>query len=87
MDVTCTLELVERSLAGEWGAFEDLITPLWSRLPAGLRRANRDEAENAVQEATVKAWLKLGSFRTGADPRPWFLTIVANVVSRDVRGR
>lgn len=35
-----------------------------------LDRAN---AEDAVREAALKAWLKLGSFRHGADPRPWFL--------------
>lgn len=86
MDVTCTRELVERSLAGERGAFEDLIAPLVEpayRLTGGMP-LDPDEAEDAVQEATVKAWLKLGSFRTGADPRPWFLTIVANHC-RDVR--
>jgi RNA polymerase sigma-70 factor (ECF subfamily) len=45
---------------------------------------DRAEAEDAVQEATLKAWLRLGSFRSAADPRPWFLTIVANHC-RDLR--
>lgn len=47
---------------------------------------DREEAEDAVQEASLKAWLKLRSFRHGADPRPWFLTIVANHCG-DVRRR
>lgn len=80
MDTTCSQALVERSLAGDARAFEELIAPLMEpgyRLACGML-LNRDEAEDAVQEATVKAWLKLSGFRAGADPRPWFLTIVAN---------
>jgi RNA polymerase sigma-70 factor, ECF subfamily len=82
----CTQELIERSLAGDRSAFELLIEPLVEpgyRLACGML-LDRDEAEDAVQEATLKAWLKLDSFRWGADPRPWFLTIVANHC-RDVR--
>jgi RNA polymerase sigma-70 factor (ECF subfamily) len=82
----CTQELVERSLAGDRRAFEDLVAPLVEpayRLACGML-LDRDEAEDALQEATLKAWLKLGSFRKGADPRPWFLTIVANHC-RDLR--
>jgi RNA polymerase sigma-70 factor (ECF subfamily) len=37
-----------------------------------------DEAEDAVQEAMVKAWRALGRFRPGAPVRPWLLRIVAN---------
>jgi RNA polymerase sigma factor (sigma-70 family) len=86
MSTTCTRELIERSLAGDRSAFEDLVAPLVEpayRLACGML-LDRDEAEDAVQEATLKAWLKLGSFRTDADPRPWFLTIVANHC-RDLR--
>src|SRR5215831_7176221 len=82
----CTPELVERSLAGDRSAFEELIAPLIEpayRLACGML-LDRDEAEDAVQEAALKAWLKLASFRTGSDPRPWFLTIVANHC-RDLR--
>jgi RNA polymerase sigma-70 factor (ECF subfamily) len=39
---------------------------------------DRTEAEDVVQEAAVKAWRKLGTFRLGADFKPWFLAIVAN---------
>ncbi len=36
------------------------------------------EAEDAAQEAFVKAYLALGRFREGAPFRPWLLQIVAN---------
>jgi RNA polymerase sigma-70 factor, ECF subfamily len=35
-------------------------------------------AEDAVQEAAVKAWRKQHRLRVGAELRPWFLGIVAN---------
>jgi RNA polymerase sigma-70 factor (ECF subfamily) len=36
------------------------------------------EAEDAAQEAFVKAWVALGRFRRGAPFRPWLLAIVVN---------
>ena len=88
MGTDYTEELLERSLAGDRAAFEQLIADLVEpgyRLACGML-LDRHEAEDAVQEATLKAWLKLSTFRRGADPRPWFLTIVANHC-RDVRRR
>ncbi|MCT2581687.1 RNA polymerase sigma factor [Actinophytocola gossypii] len=40
-----------------------------------------DDAEDVVQEAFVKAYRALGSFRDGAPFRPWLLRIVANETS------
>lgn len=37
-----------------------------------------DDADDAAQEAFVKAYLALGRFRSGAPFRPWLLRIVAN---------
>ena len=37
-----------------------------------------DDAEDATQEAFVKAYAALGRFRAGAPFRPWLLQIVAN---------
>jgi RNA polymerase sigma-70 factor (ECF subfamily) len=39
---------------------------------------DRGAAEDAVQDAALKAWRKLGGFRAGSELRPWFLAIVAN---------
>jgi RNA polymerase sigma factor (sigma-70 family) len=48
---------------------------------------DRGAAEDAVQEAALKAWRRLGGFRPGAELRPWFLTIVANECRTVRRGR
>ena len=37
-----------------------------------------DEAEDAVQEATLRAWRAVGRLRERDRLRPWFLAIVAN---------
>ena len=36
------------------------------------------DAEDAVQEAAVRAWTRLGRFRNDTSFRAWYLTIVAN---------
>jgi RNA polymerase sigma-70 factor (ECF subfamily) len=80
MVTATTSELVQRSVAGDRLAFERLFRPLYDdgfRLAAGIL-ADGTLAEDAVQEALLKAWRKLYTFRTGEDVRPWFLTIVAN---------
>jgi RNA polymerase sigma-70 factor (ECF subfamily) len=43
------------------------------------------EAEDVVQEATLKAWSKIGTFRTGTDFKSWFLTVVANECRQTLR--
>ena len=40
--------------------------------------SNAADAEDAVQEALVKAWRALGRFRAGEPLRPWLLRIAAN---------
>jgi RNA polymerase sigma-70 factor (ECF subfamily) len=37
-----------------------------------------EDAEEAMQTAMLKAWLHLGSFRSGSPFRPWLLRIVGN---------
>ena len=45
---------------------------------AYLITGDASEAEEATQEAFVKAYRVLGRFRSGAPFRPWLLAIVAN---------
>lgn len=47
------------------------------RVAYGITR-DASEAEDAAQEAFVKAYRALGEFRSGSPFRPWLLAIVAN---------
>ena len=72
--------LIEAAKAGDDAAFDALLEPLVDparRLACILLRDPR-EAEDAVQEASFKAWRKLSQLREGAEIRPWFLGIVRN---------
>jgi RNA polymerase sigma factor (sigma-70 family) len=72
--------LVERARRGELVAYEELVRrhqTIAFRV-AYLRTRSAEEAEDAAQEAFVKAWRALGRFRPGAPFRPWLLKIVAN---------
>jgi RNA polymerase sigma-70 factor (ECF subfamily) len=78
MDRTSDAQLVTGARKGDAGAFSALVERY--RAPA-LRFAYGiagDEAEDAVQDAFVKAFSNLGSFRLDAAFRPWLFTIVAN---------
>jgi RNA polymerase sigma-70 factor (ECF subfamily) len=64
----------------EAAELDDLLAPLMLpayRLAFGMLR-NREEAEDAVQDAALSAWKHRKRFRAGADPKPWFFAIVAN---------
>jgi RNA polymerase sigma-70 factor (ECF subfamily) len=78
MDRRSDAELVIAARTGDLDAFTELVERY--RLPA-LRFAYGiagNEAEDAVQEAFVKAFRNLGGFRTEAAFKPWLFTIVAN---------
>ncbi len=73
-------ELTQRARRGDGEAFAELLRPEY-RSAVRLAKAllhNVDEAEDAVQEAALKAWRKLDNLREGSLLRPWFLGIVAN---------
>lgn len=71
--------LVERARDGDADAYGALVARYrelafrvaWVAAPGG-------EAEDAVQEAFVKAWFALPRFRPGAPFKPWLCRIVAN---------
>ena len=60
-----TSELVERAQRGDHEAFDDLATAAYHRLYAVARRILRDgyAAEDAVQDALVRAWRDLRGLR------------------------
>ena len=72
--------LVLRAQQGDARAFEALVRSHWElafRLAFVITRIPAD-AEDAVQEAFVKAWRAFGRFRASEPLRPWLLQIVAN---------
>jgi RNA polymerase sigma-70 factor (ECF subfamily) len=73
-------ELVERAKRGDVGAYERIVETHQGIAfrTAYLITGNAAEAEEAAQEAFVKAFRALGRFRRGAPFRPWLLRIVAN---------
>jgi RNA polymerase sigma-70 factor (ECF subfamily) len=71
---------VRDARAGDRAAFEQLLRPAVDpgyRLACALLQ-NADLAQDAVQEAAVKAWRKVDRLDPEREFRPWFLGIVAN---------
>jgi RNA polymerase sigma factor (sigma-70 family) len=72
--------LADRARDGDVDAYTELVRryrELAFRV-AWLVGRDRTEAEDAVQEAFVKAYHAMPGFRVGAPFRPWILQIVAN---------
>ena len=73
-------ELVSRARRGDgaaFGALVDAYTEVAFRV-AYLVTGDAAEAEDAAQEAFVKAYRALDRFREGSPFRPWLLRIVGN---------
>ena len=73
-------ELVALARRGDGDAYASLVrahSDIAFRT-AMLITQDAAEAEEAAQDAFVKAWRALGRFREGEPFRPWLLTIVAN---------
>lgn len=81
------LELVERARGGDLDAYDEIVHRYQGIAHRVAYLITRDpgEAEDAVQEAFVKAHRALGRFRKGASFRPWLLTIVGNEARNRVR--
>lgn len=73
-------ELVSQAQRGDEDAFAALVRPQleMSYRVAYVITGGAAEAEDAVQEALVKAWRALDRFRAGEPFRPWLLRIAAN---------
>lgn len=61
-------------------AYADIVTRYQSlaQRTAYVILRDADEAQDAAQEAFVKAFRAIGRFREGAPLRPWLMRIVAN---------
>ena len=80
-------ELARRAREGDDGAYEELVKrygQIAFRV-AWLITRDRGEAEDAAQEAFMKAYYALPRFRPDAPFRPWLLRIVANEARNGAR--
>jgi RNA polymerase sigma-70 factor, ECF subfamily len=80
-------ELVARAKRGELKAYEEIVRlhqTIAFRTAWVITRSDAD-AEEAAQDAFVKAHRALPRFRDGAPFRPWLLAIVANEARNRVR--
>jgi RNA polymerase sigma-70 factor (ECF subfamily) len=73
-------QIRHRALAGDEAAFAALVRPLVepARRLAYSMLNDRNEADDATQEALTSAWRKLHQLRPGMPVRPWLLAIVIN---------
>ncbi len=73
-------ELVARAAAGDGSAFEGLMRRHNQLLFRTARSILKDdmEAEDALQEAYLRAWRALGSFRADSRLSTWLVRIVTN---------
>lgn len=82
-------ELVRAAQAGDLEAFGALVSPhaqVLYRLACHVT-ADPSDADDAVQDALVRAHGALGRFRRDAPIRPWLLRIVYNEARSRVRAR
>jgi RNA polymerase sigma-70 factor (ECF subfamily) len=80
--------LVRRAQRGERAAFATLVDTYWTRLYRWLFGLTHDAhaAEDLTQDAFLKAWSKLGTFRAGTHFRAWLFRIAHNALLDRQRG-
>src|SRR5260370_2770318 len=82
-------QLVEAAKAGDSEAFGELIQRLEQRLFRVAQHIlrHREDAEDAVQSATLKAFQHIGSFRNESSFCTWLLKITVNESLGRLRAR
>jgi RNA polymerase sigma-70 factor (ECF subfamily) len=82
-------ELLRAAQAGNEGAFERLIAPYRRELQAHAYRmlGSLHDAEDAMQEALLRAWRGIGRFEGRSSLRSWLYTITTNASLRLIERR
>lgn len=82
-------ELIASCRRGDPGSFEDLVSRTQHRVYALAHRLTRDraEAEDVAQEAYLRVFRSLGSFREDARFETWLHRIVVNAAMTHLRRR
>jgi RNA polymerase sigma-70 factor (ECF subfamily) len=80
--------LIARSKEGDVGAFEELVRRHSERLYAVLVRfAGERVADDALQEALLRAWRSIGRFEARSSFFTWLYRIAINEAKRRVESR
>lgn len=82
--------LVRRAAAGDIAAFEQLYRDHVGRVHGAILRLvgmDRARAEELTQDAFVRAWQKLSSFRHESAFSTWLYRLGVNTALMDLRGR
>ncbi len=82
--------LVRRATAGDTAAFEELYRAHVGRVHGAILRLvgmDRARAEELTQDAFVRAWQKLSSFRHESAFSTWLYRLGVNTALMDLRGR
>ena len=82
--------LVRRASAGDTGAFEQLYRDNVGRVHGAILRLvgmDRARAEELTQEAFIRAWQKLASFRFESAFSTWLHRLAVNLALMDLRAR
>ena len=79
--------LIARAQRGDAAAYEEIVQRYQQIAfrTAYLITGSAAEAEDATQDAFIKAYRAIGRFRPEASPRPWLLQIVANEARNRIR--